>query len=86
MRSLLFYLILTVPVLAAGNSVTVTSTGNAQNVTVTQTGGNHTANVTVNGNNPTVVVTQSGNTNQSVTVDVTCYQNCPTSPYVITQP
>jgi hypothetical protein len=84
LRSLISFLILTVPVFA-GNSVTVTSTGNAQNVTVTQTGGNHTANVNVNGNNPTVVVSQTGS-NQSVTVDITCYSNCPTSPYVITQP
>lgn len=69
----------------AGNSVTVTSTGNRQNVNITQSNGNHTANVSVVGNDVSIASTQSGSVSKTFSIDINCGSTCPTSPYTIEQ-
>lgn len=69
----------------AGNSVTVTSTGNRQNVTITQSSGNHSANLNLVGNDVSVITTQSGSVSKSFSIDINCGSTCSTSPYTIDQ-
>jgi hypothetical protein len=84
MRTLLL-LLMSTTLAYAGNSVTVTSTGNRQNVNITQSNGNHTANVSVVGNDVSIAATQSGSVSKTFSIDINCGSTCPTSPYTIDQ-
>jgi hypothetical protein len=84
MKALILLLMSTTFALA-GNSVTVTSTGNRQNVTITQSSGNHSANLNLVGNDVSVITTQSGSVSKSFSIDINCGSTCSTSPYTIDQ-
>jgi hypothetical protein len=62
------------------NNTTVTMIGANQNVIV-----NQSASVSLSGDGLSVSATQSGTTPKTFSLDVTCFANCPTSPYVINQ-
>jgi hypothetical protein len=67
------------------NNSTVNIIGSTQNVIITQSAVGHSANLQLDGNGISVSVTQSGNTPQSFSLNVTCGNSCPSSPYIINQ-
>ena len=86
MKSLAALLLLTVSANAQQvNNSTVNIIGSTQNVIITQSAAGHSANLQLDGNGISVSVTQSGNTPQSFSLNVTCGNSCPSSPYIVNQ-
>lgn len=87
MRTLIALLLFITPAFA-GNSVAITTTGNAQSIQVTQIGTNHSATVNGQGNNYGLQINQTGS-NQTVSVEFNCYTiTCnytPSNPLIINQ-
>jgi hypothetical protein len=67
------------------NNATVNIIGSTQNVSITQSAVGHSANLQLDGNGISVSVTQSGNTPQSFSLNVSCGNSCPSSPYIVNQ-
>jgi hypothetical protein len=67
------------------NNATVNIIGANQNVSITQSGANHSATLNFTGDSISAIISQSGNTPQSFSLSVTCYSNCPNSPYIVNQ-
>jgi hypothetical protein len=86
MRTLLAFLLLTMPVFAAQNAVKITSTGNNQNITVTQVGNEyHSAGVKAYGDDVNIQITQQGPNQQGISITVDCTVSCTNNPYIINQ-
>lgn len=86
MRILIALMLMITPVAAQTvNNTTVTMIGANQNVIVNQSGAGHSASVSLSGDGLSVSATQSGTTPKTFSLDVTCFANCPTSPYIINQ-
>lgn len=82
---ILLLLLMSTTLAYAGNSVTVTSTGNRQNVNITQFSAGHSAVVNVSGDSVSFTGSQSGSVPQSYSITISCGSTCPTSPYTIEQ-
>ncbi len=67
------------------NNATVNIIGNTQNVIITQSGNNHNTNLNFVGDGVSAIINQSGTIPKTFNLNVTCYSNCPSNPYVVNQ-